>query len=154
VTFLFAAVRRFRQELLRGGWQMSQVKLATVLSRTVALFAFLGKFAAPSFTSAPKSSRQALVPTVKMLPTRRNCHGLHYLSRILLFIPLLQRSGIAQPKSEQNCSPDRACLWFFASSYRDYFSGFEYLPLARFAIEIQACRPYRILEPFLWPDAA
>jgi hypothetical protein len=51
-----------------------------VLGRTVTRFASYGKLAAPYLTSASKPSRQALVPMVKMLPMRHDCHGLRYLA--------------------------------------------------------------------------
>jgi hypothetical protein len=60
---------------------MSRAILATVLGRSVTLFASCGKLAAPSLTSAPKPSGQALVPMVRMLSTRPDCHRLHYLRR-------------------------------------------------------------------------
>jgi hypothetical protein len=56
---------------------MDRAILAAVLGRSVTLFAFRGKLAAPCLTSTPKPSSQALVPLVKMLAVRRNCDGFH-----------------------------------------------------------------------------
>ena len=50
------------------GFQVSEAILATLLSRTVTLFACCGGLAAPGLTSAPEPARQALVPMVKMFP--------------------------------------------------------------------------------------
>jgi hypothetical protein len=58
---------------------MSEAILATVLGGAVTLFATCRKLAAPCLTSAPKPSRQALVPTMKMFSMRRDCHRLHHL---------------------------------------------------------------------------
>jgi hypothetical protein len=58
---------------------MSEAILAALLGRTITLFHSFGKLAAPRFASAPETSRQALVPIVKMLPTRLDCRGLHSL---------------------------------------------------------------------------
>jgi len=70
-----------------------------MLGRSVALFASCGKLATPCLTRTPKSSRQALVPMMKMLSMRHVGHCIH---------PELQLSRIAQPESEQNCSTYRA----------------------------------------------
>jgi hypothetical protein len=64
---------------LRLGCQMSRAIPAAVLGRSVTLFASCAKLAAPCLTSAPKPSRQAPVPMVKMLAMRRDCCGLHDL---------------------------------------------------------------------------
>jgi hypothetical protein len=70
---------RFDEESLRLGCQMSWAVSATLLGSTVAIFASLGKLTAPHFAHAAKPARQALVPVVKMLPTRHEYHGLHCL---------------------------------------------------------------------------
>jgi serine/threonine protein kinase len=58
----------FGEESQRIGCQMSLAILTTLLGSTVALVASLGGLAAPHFASAPKPSRQALVPIVVMFP--------------------------------------------------------------------------------------
>jgi hypothetical protein len=47
----------FDEELLRLECQMSYAILATLLGSTVALFALLGKLAAPHFARAAKTAR-------------------------------------------------------------------------------------------------
>jgi hypothetical protein len=80
-----ASVTRFPvdSESLRLGCQMSWAILSTMRRCLLTLFAFCTKLAAPSLASAPKSSRQALVPLVRMLSMRRDCHGLHGLRGFL-----------------------------------------------------------------------
>jgi hypothetical protein len=69
----------FDEESLRLECQMSQTVSATLLGSTVAIFASLGKLTAPDFAHTAKTARQALVPVVKMLSMRGDCHGLHCL---------------------------------------------------------------------------
>jgi hypothetical protein len=59
--------------------EMSCAILATVLGRTVTLLGSCCKRAAPSLACASKPSRQALVPMMKMLSVRGDCHGFHRL---------------------------------------------------------------------------
>jgi len=68
-VFLGGGLLSLTEESLRIGFQMSSAIPATLLGSTVALVASLGRLAAPHFASAPKSSRQALVPIVAVLWT-------------------------------------------------------------------------------------
>jgi hypothetical protein len=87
---------------------MSQAILATMLGRTVTLFASCGKLAAPYLTSASKPSRQALVPLVKMLPMRHDCHGLHYLAGFACLRAKLDNlSALPSPREFQGFPEDR-----------------------------------------------
>src|SRR5580700_9517987 len=65
----------------RFGCHMRYAIPATLLGRTVALFAFFGELATPRLTTAPKTAGQALEPVVKMLSTRRECARPHLASR-------------------------------------------------------------------------
>ena len=87
---------------------MSLAILATGLGRTVTLFASCGKLAAPSLTRAPKPSCQALVPMVKMLPMRHDCHGPHYLAGFAcLRAELDNLSALPSPREFQGFPEDR-----------------------------------------------
>jgi hypothetical protein len=87
---------------------MSQAISATLLGSTVAILASLGKLATPHFASAPKPSRQALVPMVKMFPMRRDCHGLPCLGGLLCLPAKLNNfSALLPPRAFQRFPKNR-----------------------------------------------
>jgi len=95
---------------------MSRAIPATVLGRSVTLVASCGKLAAPGLAGAPKPSRQALVPMVKVLAMRLDCYGLHDLGRF----PCLR------------AKLDDLCALLFLSAFQRFVENRRYIKLNHF----------------------